>query len=423
VGGFIAGLDKVKESIEGLIPNDPGRAVELCETFIAASREKIEGMDHSGGGIGEFIEGLFPTWIEARQTAKADPHETARQLAAWIDDDEYGLWRGIAERAVKALNTDGRDAFARDAGEAYAKEREKRKASSQGAEPPPVLDRLRRLADVLKLIHRERGDGASYLAIAQEMGLTPADCQVLAEIYKNRRRLEEALAWVEGGFRRQAEKTWIDGSAWGLDELKRKILKQLGRGEEALASAWKDFQAHPCAMCHEMLMEYVPRAKRAEWHGKVLEVAESADLSAAMDLLVATKEWDRLAALVRRSTPNALEALSHYRTEPAAKGLERRDAAAAARLYRALGVRILVSGKSEYYDEALEHFVRARTCYRKAGEEKEWESLVAMVLAHHGRKTSFMPDFEALVEQGEVPREPTLMERAKARRARLFRKR
>lgn len=46
---------------------------------------------------------------------------------------------------------------------------------------------------------------------------------------------------------------------------------------------------------------------------------------------------------------DALEGLSHYTTEPAAKRLAKLDPAVAAKLFRALGMRILNARKSKYY--------------------------------------------------------------------------
>ena len=156
--------------------------------------------------------------------------------------------------------------------------------------------------------------------------------------------------------------------------------------------------------------------KRAEWYAKVLEVVESADLSEHLELYVEFEEWEKLAKVVRKATPKALEDLSHYRTEPAAKKLESRDREAAAKLYRALGLRILNSRKSKYYDEALDHFDRARECL-----VKEWDSLVSKVRSDHGRKTSFIGRFEVLLSRGTLPKAPSFLERARKRQARRFR--
>jgi len=102
--------------------------------------------------------------------------------------------------------------------------------------------------------------------------------------------------------------------------------------------------------------------------------------------LLDTKELEQLVELVRRNPDDALEQVSHHALEPAAKKLEKIDAAAAARLWKAMGMRIVNAGKSRYYSAALRNFERARQCYAKAGLEADWQTVVSQVRAEHQRK-------------------------------------
>ncbi len=87
----------------------------------------------------------------------------------------------------------------------------------------------------------------------------------------------------------------------------------------------------------------------------------------------------------------------------------------AARVYRALGVRILNAKKSKHYDAALSHFENARRCYERSGLLREWAALVAKVRGAHHRKAGFMADFERLAA-GQAPSEaPSFLERARRR--------
>ena len=109
------------------------------------------------------------------------------------------------------------------------------------------------------------------------------------------------------------------------------------------------------------------------WREKALDAATQADLDAALELYVEAKEWERLAELVNASTDIALEDLSHYVTEPAARKLEKAYPAPAAKLWRAQSYRIIDAGKSRYYDVAIADFERARKCYERAGLAPEWD--------------------------------------------------
>ena len=116
--------------------------------------------------------------------------------------------------------------------------------------------------------------------------------------------------------------------------------------------------------------------------------------------------------------PDVLEGLSHYDTEPAAEKLAGKDALAAAKLYRALGLRILQARKSRYYNAALAHFERARDLYLGAGQHSEWKTLADAVRKEHPRKSGFLSGFEQLVS-GNAGRSESFAEQAREQWKRL----
>jgi uncharacterized Zn finger protein len=132
-------------------------------------------------------------------------------------------------------------------------------------------------------------------------------------------------------------------------------------------------------------------------------------------LFVEAKEMERLTDLVRGTTDDALEIVSHYATEPAARKLEKTHPGLAARLWRAQGMRIVEAGKSKYYDAAASNFERARRCYARAGLAAEWEETVRQVRAAHRRKTGFMSGFETVAAGAGHNGQPSFLERAKVR--------
>jgi uncharacterized Zn finger protein len=87
----------------------------------------------------------------------------------------------------------------------------------------------------------------------------------------------------------------------------------------------------------------------------------------------------------------------------------------AARVFRALCVRILKAGKSNYYSAAFSNLGRARDCYKKAGLEAEWRALAAEIRREHHRKSSFMPGFDRIVAGSVSRREPSFLDRARRR--------
>ena len=411
---FVSDLDEVATKIAKLLSSDPARAVTLYETFLAACYMKIEELDDSSGSFGQFVDDLYCGWIEARQAVGADPDETASHLLNWMDQDDYGFCHRLEMDAVRIFDKANLAAFAKRVRARFdAAANKTAKTDDKLRDHPDYL--RRRWGEVLRTLYAAQKDVAAYVALAEETGLTAKDCHAIATLLVSKRKPEEALSWVERGFEVDKQSPQGSMASDDLAKLKRDLLSKLGRGDEALDAAWSDYRKHPSAYSYDDLMKYVPKAQRKQWHEKAIEAAMGADLHSVIDLLLKSKELDRLAELVRRTRDVDLEDLSHYTTEPAAKKLEKPHPDLASRLWRAQGLRIVNAKKSKYYDAALSNFERAKRCFERAGLESEWSKTVRQVRADHYRKSSFMPGFEGLVEGVGPSDEPSFLDRAKAR--------
>jgi tetratricopeptide (TPR) repeat protein len=326
-----------------------------------------------------------------------------------MEEDDYGFCFEIEKRAVEAFDRRGLAAFE----EAVRSRFDSAPSPEPGANREADYERRRR-ANMLKTVYARQRNVDAYLGVCGDE-LTPRDCEVVAEIHKKRRKPEEALSWVERGIELESKGGTGASSAWGLSETRRGLLKKLGRGAEALDSAWKEFRTHPSEDTYETLMRYVPKAERKEWRARAMEASEKGDLYSLIGLWLKTKEIKRLVNRLRRASRESLENMSHYATEPAAKRLEKDHPDMAAKLYMALGLRIVDAKKSKYYDAAISHFEKARRCCERAGLEDEWKKLVDSVHRKHHRKYGFMPGFERVVEGRAKEREPTFLERARRR--------
>ncbi len=411
---FVTRLDQVSDAIAKLIPSEPERAVTLYETFMACCYEKAEELDDSSGSFGQFAGNLFCGWIRARQAARADPDHTAIRVLSFMDHDPYGFAHRLERGAAKTFDSAGLAAFEsriRARFEAAASEKPRENGSPRG---DPDLTR-RRWGEVLRTLYLAQQNVAAYVAISEQIGFSAQDCHAIATMLVARRQHEDALAWVERGLTIEKRTSFRDFAGGDLTRLRRILLSRLGRGNEALESAWTDFRKHPSRFAYEDLMMFVPKTERSAWHGKAMDALAGADLYSAIELLLGAKEMDRLAELLRRSQDGALQRVSHRLTEPAAKKLEKLHPDLAARLWRAQAMRIVDAGKSKYYDAALSNLERAMVCFKKAGLTAAWEATVNEVRERHSRKSGFMPGFERLVT-GRGPNEaPSFLKRAKAR--------
>lgn len=405
---FVGYVQAVADQITRLIRKEPERAARLFETFIAACHEKAEEIDDSSGGFGDMVETLFGSYVKARQRAKCDPEETVDFLLFWMEDDPYGYCRYLENEVVDVLNQKGLATFTCRIRAKFEAAKSKDETQLSRYHSPG-----RRWAGALKTLLTGLRDVDAYIALCKETELESKDCRAIAEMYRNDKRFEEALMWVEEGVKlADIRGTFADPS---LDTLKRALLADLGRPKDALRSAWNKFRGHPDLIAYEELMAYVPKEEKTTWHQKAMKASEKADISSQIKLWLKKKEMDRLLARLRRAEDKELENLSHYQTEPLAQKLERAHPDLAARVYRALCLRIVNAGKSKYYDEALDNLEKAKKCYAKADLKSDWEAVVADIRQRHHRKYGFMPGFEDIVSGPSRKKEPSFMDRAKAR--------
>jgi hypothetical protein len=412
---FVGDLHEVEARVAGIVEAVPERAVALYEAFLAGCYEKADDVDDSSGSFGMFVTALVCGWVKARQRAGGDAGQTASRLLRWMEEDPYGFLYRLDSDVADVFDRDGLVAMvdlirARyDAVEQATRQVDERARRERGAA-------RRRWGEALRTLYAAQRDIDAYVRHAEETGLTASDCVTVARLLVAHGRRDEALSWVERGIDLDANTP--DGSVAGheLTELKPRLLKDLGREGEALDAAWAEYRRHPSAYAYDHLMTFAPEADLASWREKAIEAAMTgAYLPSAIELLVHTHRTGQLAELVRRNSDEALAALSHFWAEPAAENLADQHPGQAARLYRTQGLRILEARKSKHYDAALRHFTHARRCYEAAGLATEWEQLVDEVHTQHHRKTSFVPRFEEIVTGSGPRREPSFLERARAR--------
>ncbi len=309
-------LDEVAAKIAKLTASDPVPGRHLVRGIPRRVLLKVEELDDSSGSFGQFVDELYCGWIKARQAEGATPDETASRLLAWMDDDEYGFCYHLEKDAREGLQQ-GQPRRLRE------------RRSERGSTPQPRPPRRRmapsRIRPTTSVAAGARSCAPSTRPrrTSRRMSRSPRRRASRPRIAMRsprcssaRRKPEEALAWVERGI--DLDKKTPHGSMAGHDlaKLKRELLTKLGRGNEALDAAWADYRKHPSKYRYDDLMKFVPKAERAEWHEKAIDAAKGADLHSAIDLLVATKEMDRLADLVHQASDHALEEPEplHHRT-------------------------------------------------------------------------------------------------------------
>ena len=411
---FVSDLSRLEREIAKLVASEPARAVALYETFIAACNEKAEEVDDSDGEFGTFAGGLYCGWIAARLAADADRVETARLLLEWMDDDSYGFCNDLELSVVKVLDRAGMEAFEGEVRAHFDKECAALGEQKRPAVPNPNYARDR-WCRMLKAVYSQQRNVGKYIDLTEQTELTQADCEAIAAMFQAKRKPNDALVWVERGLAMEKPNAFGRGVSYKLGEIRRVLLVKLDRGGEALDSAWAKFQTQPGKFTYEELVRYVPKAERGAWHQKAMDAAEQGDLDSLIELWLGAKEIGRLAERLERTSDAKLASLSHYVTEPAAERLAKTHPGVAAKVFRALCMRIIDAGKSKYYSEAMANLEQAKNCYQRAGLDAQWQTLIAEIRREHRRKSGFMPGFERIVRGTGPSREPSFLDRARSR--------
>jgi tetratricopeptide (TPR) repeat protein len=361
-----------------------------------------------------FFQDLFLSWIKARQQAGHAAEETVGNILNWMENDDYGFCYDIEKEVAKVLNKAGfllfRQHFQDRFEEAFAPFESKEARFIYDYPADVYLN-----ANTLKDIYVVKKDVKAYLSLCGKVGTTPKDCENIASLQKTKKHYEDALTWAEKGLKLEKEREWGNQSSYQLTGIRQELLNKLGRREDALESAWTEFIKYPSNIGYDRLRKYIPKEDFHHWHEKAIQEAKKNSLSAFTEICTATKEWGRLSEHILDVEHDKLEKIGHYTTEAAAKGLAKKHGQAAAKIYAALGMRIIRSGKSKYYGYALEHFRNARKFYEKAGCVQMWLSLVDRVRKDHSRKYSFIGDFEEIAAGHRLEPPESFAKKAKKR--------
>ena len=115
---------------------------------------------------------------------------------------------------------------------------------------------------------------AQFAKKVERDGVNPGDCQVIAEMLTAEAKYEDALAWVTRGLALEATKRWPEDFGHDLGGLHRRLLQQVGRHDEALASAWAAYGKHPSEHAYNELMSLVPQADRVAWEARAIAATD-----------------------------------------------------------------------------------------------------------------------------------------------------
>jgi hypothetical protein len=180
---FVSDLERVVADVTGLVASDPRLTATSYQTFVAGCTETADEVDDSSGEFGMFVVSLVGGRVSARQAAAARPDRTASRLLAWVDDDPYGFCHRLVHDVAEVFDRPGRAALT--------------------AQVQARFD--------------------AYVHVAEQVGLTAADCHTVTTMLAARGEIEQALSWVEAGLAPDTGTTSGSFAQFELAELKPRL--------------------------------------------------------------------------------------------------------------------------------------------------------------------------------------------------------
>lgn len=395
---FVADLDATLTTIVAeLGPRDAQAGLDRLIRFLAAADGVLERVDDSSGQV----HGVFARAADAAASlgsglAAPEAAAFALRLVPKLGADGYGLVEDLLYALIPTLPEATLGHL--DAGLAAA------------LPPPPAKaegtrgwDRMVARTRILRLrqgLADRRGDVDAFIRLEQEAAPEHPERTEIAERLLAAGRLDEALDWVRRPQKRGLVVVTREQMITGqFDpeapdrarvELEIRILDALGRGAEAQALRWTQFER---SLDAGMLRAYLAKLPDFE-DDEALErafahAAAHADPYRALHFFTHWPKPDRAARLV---AAHAWDGGRYEILVPAAEALEASEPLAAARLYRLLVDDILERGRSAAYGHGARHLATldALALRLEPGAlTPDHATYRAALRKAHGRKSAF----------------------------------
>lgn len=134
-----------------------------------------------------------------------------------------------------------------------------------------------------------------------------------------------------------------------VERERRRLMRDLGRSDDAIDEAWQAFEARPSADGLDELRETVAGEGRPQVEERAARIVGD-DLQSLMSIVSKTEPSDALARCLAEGNVDDLRDISSWTLQDAAERLDPKWPEAAVKVYTALGWRHVDRGKSKYYD-------------------------------------------------------------------------
>lgn len=248
---YVRGIEEVLDSVEALLKEGyAAEVMELSEYALRSVEEALGSVDDSDGVMGSLLDRLQEIYHAACKKAKPDPAALAKRLFEWELGADYEIFYGAAERYAEILGEKGLAVYRKLAEAEWARV----PALRAGQTDPEKYGNRFRITSIMETLARQSGDVEAWVEI-KKRNLSHAYAYLqIAEIYKEARQDDQALAWAERG---------VNAFPHGTDSRLRDFLAEeyhrRGRHDEAMAQIWAEFTDSPILNRYQTLKGHADR--------------------------------------------------------------------------------------------------------------------------------------------------------------------
>jgi uncharacterized Zn finger protein len=285
-GDFSRGIDQVVTSIADLLKAGyAAETIELTEYALGKVEQATMNMDDSDGYMGGILQRLQELHFEACNKAKPEPTALAKRLFDWEMRTHFDTFYAAANTYAKLLGETGLAVYRRCAEAEWSRLPKIR----PGQKDPEEFGRTYRLKNIMETLARQSGDIEALVAVhARDLSNAYTFLQI-AEIYREAKQADKALAWAERGIKAFPNRIDSRLGEFLADEYHRR-----NRHSEAMQLIWKTFTERASLEGYQTLKKHAePIDQWVSWRHKALQFIRTAIEDEKKRFAQKRRAWDR----------------------------------------------------------------------------------------------------------------------------------
>ncbi len=389
---YAQGIEEVLRPLpEAIEHGDAALAVELCE-FALGEMDKVPDLvDFSDPALAEIWQHLHDWHLRACRQAQPEPVSLARRLLKSEMDSALGNFRDAASTYASVLGASGLRTYAEMLEEAWAGV----PPIQPGERPATIDDRRVHLTAMMERLAAASQNVHAQVAVKSRDLSTPHDFLAIAELYRTRGRLLEAISWCERGWEAFKDR---QAQADDLRELLPHLFFEAGKPADALRLAWERFADLKSWESYHQLLDHAKRAGQPprEWIDRALAhlreqpTREIEEQGVLIEVLLSDdrpeEAWD--VAQAHGSPSHLWLKLAEQR--------ERRNPGDAVAIYRQAAEGFIAGGSGTSYRQAAEYISRIRRLMERHGRPGAFEAYRAELRELHKSRRPFVRLLDAM---------------------------